>query len=179
MRRLVDINILDDEGLQARVVWVSLVICVLGTLVGVFLALIFPHEPISWKWFLALGAVSVVALPVHELLHALGFLVCTGFSARLRFGFASGMLYTASPGTTLRRNTFCAVLLAPAVLLTATLYLTSLLFGYPLLGWFLAVVHLAGCSGDFGYVHIIMSEPKATLVQDTERGIALFHDDRD
>jgi hypothetical protein len=49
--------------------------------------------------------------------------------------------------------------------------------GWPFLGWFLAVIHLAGCTGDMAYVRIIASEPQANLVQDTERGISLFHDE--
>lgn len=177
MRRLVDIDLLDDEALQADIAMGSLWIVLIGTLLGVFGAAVFLHEAVSPLWFVLLGAVSIAALPVHELVHAAAFKLLSGGRARMTFGFTSWMLYTASPGTILPRKRFCAVLLAPALLVTLGLGLGAAALGWPLLGWFLAVVHLAGCTGDIGYVRIIASEPLANLVQDTERGIALFHDE--
>ena len=172
-----DIELLDDAQLQAQMAAWSLWILLIGVLVGVLLAVGVPHEPITLWWFVSLVVVSVAAMPVHELVHAAAFKVMTGFEARIAFGFANWMLYTASPGTVLPRGRFCAVLLAPAVVVTATIGLGLTFAGMPLLGWFCAVVHLAGCTGDIGYVRIIASEPSANLVQDTERGIALFHDE--
>ena len=177
MRLLVDIDILDDEALQANMAMGSLWIVIVGLLLGVLLGVFLPHEPITLQWFLLLGAVSVAALPVHELVHAAAFKIASGFTARIAFGFSSWMLYTAAPGTILPRERFCVVLLAPAVLVTTALFVGGVLTGWPLLGWFLAVIHLAGCTGDLGYVRIIRSESRANLVQDTERGIALFYDE--
>ena len=172
-----DIELLDDVQLQAQMAAWSLWILLIGALVGVLLAVGVPHEPVTLWWFVSLALVSVAAMPVHELIHATAFKIVSGFEARITFGFANWMLYTASPGTMLPRGRFCAVLLAPAVVLTVSLGLGLTLAGMPLLGWFCAVIHLAGCTGDIGYVRIIASEPKANLVQDTERGIALFHDE--
>ena len=45
------------------------------------------------------------------------------------------------------------------------------------IGWFAAVLHLAGCTSDMAYVRIIAREPMATHVEDTERGISLLHDE--
>lgn len=177
MRRLADIDLLDDWQLQRQMTWSSIVIAVVGTVLGVLGAVLLPHEELSLVWFLELVGLSLVALPVHELVHAAGFLLCSGFKARVSFGFSSWMLYTEAPGCTLPRGRFCVVLLLPAVVVTAALGLGATLAGQPLLGWFLAVIHLAGCTGDLGYVHIIANEPRANLVQDTSRGIALFHDE--
>ena len=172
-----DIELLEDVQLQAQMSAWSLWIMLIGVLAGVLLAVGLPHEPVSLWWFVALIVVSVIALPVHELVHAAAFKVVTGFEAHVTFGISHWMLYTASPGTMLPRGRFCVVLLAPSVVVTVLLCLCLTLAGMPLLGWFCSVIHLAGCTGDIGYVRIIASEPAANLVQDTERGIALFHDD--
>lgn len=176
MRRLADIELLDDHVMQQQMVWASMGILVGGVLVGVILAFALPHEKVDVLWFCALVAGSIGALPVHELVHAAAFELLTGFRARVRFGFTDGMLYTSAAGTMMQRQRFCVVLLAPTVLITAALLVVSWVLGCPLLGWFLAVIHLAGCTGDLAYVRIITREPMATHVEDTERGIALFYD---
>ena len=177
MRRLIDIDLMDDEQLQAQMTAHSLWILLAGVLLGVLAAVALPHEQISLLWFVLLVGMSVAALPIHELVHALAFELLSGFRAKISFGFKSGMLYTSAAGTVLPRGRFCAVLLAPSVVVTSALVACAAILEMPLLGWFLAVVHLAGCTGDFGYVRIIVSEPLANLVQDTNRGIALFHDE--
>ena len=176
MRRLLDIDLLGDDALQSGMAIQSLWILVVGTTLGVLGAIAFPCEPVSLLWFVLLFVLSLVALPLHELVHALAFEVMTGFAAHVRFGFSDWMLHTSAPGTVLSRHKFFVVLLAPAVIVTTTLLLGGCAAGWPLLGWFLAVVHLAGCTGDFGYARIIASEPRASFVEDTDRGIALFYD---
>lgn len=176
MRRLVDIDLLGDEALQADMAWGSMAILAAGTLGGVLGAVTQPHEEVGPLWFVWLVLASLAALPVHELVHAACFKLLSGFTARVRFGFSNWMLYTSAVGTTMRKGPFCAVLLAPAVLVTSALLVAGIMAGMPLLGWFLSVVHLAGCTGDLGYVRIIVSERSANLVQDTARGIALFYD---
>lgn len=177
MRILVDIDLLDDEQMQSQIAMDSLWIMLLGILFGVFAAAVLPHEDISVVWFVLLGAASVAALPIHELVHAIAFKVFSGGRAHVKFGFSGWMLYTTSPGTVLVRKSFCAVLLAPAIIVSAVMGVVAFMQGYPLLAWFLVVVHLAGCTGDIGYVRIILSEPMANLVQDTSKGIALYHDE--
>ena len=177
MRRLADIDLLGDTAIQQQMVTSSAMILAVGALVGAIGAVALPHEQVGPLWFVALVGASLVALPAHELVHAAGFMLLTGFTARVRFGFADWMLYTSAAGSVLRRGRFCAVLLAPALLVTAALFVVAFALGRPLLGWFLAVIHLAGCTGDLAYVWIIVREPKATHVEDTPRGIALFHDE--
>ena len=176
MRRLADIDLLDDHALRQEMTWASMGILVGGTLAGVLAAVILPHERIDPLWFLALALGSVGALPVHELVHAAAFKLLTGFRAHVRFGFGGWMLYTSAEGTIMRRHRFCAVLLAPTVLVSVALFVVAGALGSPLLGWFLVVIHLAGCTGDLAYVRIVMREPMATHVEDTAYGIALFHD---
>jgi len=174
MRELVDIDLLDDEALQGQIAIDSLWVVLIGTVLGILGAIALPHEPLSPWWLALLGVVSMLALPVHELVHAAAFKILSHGTASIRFGFANWMLYTSAAGTILPRRAFCVVLLAPAVLVTSALAVGATVLGWPLLGWFLAVVHLAGCTGDWGYVRIIASEPQAVLIRDTDRGITLY-----
>ena len=63
--------------------------------------------------FVLLALASLVALPVHELVHAGAFALLSGFSARICFGFSDWMLYTSAAGVMLPKRRFCVVLLAP------------------------------------------------------------------
>ena len=177
MRRIGDIDLVEDEWLLRELTWWSLGMLVVGTLFGVLLAVVLPHEKIDLLWFAALIVVSIVALFVHELVHALAFKLATGFRARVTFGITSLMPYTRSPGTILNRQVFCWVLMAPAVVVTLALFVGATLRGQWLLGYFLALLHLSGCTGDATYVRVIMSEPRANYIEDTPRGISLFHDE--
>ena len=177
MRRIGDIDLVEDEWLLRELTWWSLGILVVGTLLGVLMGVALPHEAIDVLWFVRLAAVSVLALVVHELVHALAFKLATGFRARVTFGISSLMPYTRSPGTVLSRHTFCWVLLAPAFVVTTALFVGAAVLGQWLLGYFLALLHLSGCTGDAAYVRVIMSEPRATFIEDTPRGISLIHDE--
>ncbi len=176
MRRLADIDLLGDAAMQQEMVASSMAILALGTALGVTAGMLLPHEQLGIGWFVLLAAVSVAALPVHELVHALFFKLMSGMRAHVKFGFSSWMLYTAAPGCMLPRGRFCVVLLSPSVLVTGALLAVPAALGMPLLGWYLAVIHLAGCTGDIAYARIIARETHAQLVEDTERGIALFSD---
>ncbi|MDO4797515.1 MAG: DUF3267 domain-containing protein [Coriobacteriales bacterium] len=174
MRRLLDVDLLDDAIMQERMAMLSMAILVVGVLLGVLCAVVLPHEEVGPLWFVVLVAASVAALPVHELVHAAAFKLVSGFRARVTFGFSSWMLYTSAPGCVLPKGPFCVVLMAPTVVVTALLLAIPIALGFPLLGYFLAIIHLAGCTGDMEYVHVIASEPAADLVEDTARGISLL-----
>lgn len=174
---MADIDLLGNPFVQQQMVWTSITLLALGICAGIIGGVALPHEQIGPLWFVILVVVSLVALPLHELVHAAAFLLLSGFSAHIRFGFTGGMLYTSAVGTILPRRRFCIVLLAPAVIVTTVLVLAAFTAGYPLMGWFLAAIHLAGCTGDFALARAIFHEPLATYVQDTERGVAFFYDE--
>lgn len=173
---IADINVLEDAAFQQRLVWSSVAVLVGGVAAGL-LALVAgwaQPERVTPVWFLALALASLVALPVHELLHALFFKLLSRGRCSISFGFEQFMLYTRTNDLVLSRLPFVAVLLAPAVLVTATLFCGALAFGCPLLGWLLAVIHLSGCTGDLAMAHEIIREPAATHVRDTSFGITLL-----
>ena len=177
MRRLADIDLLGDGGIQRHMAQWSLVVLVGGLLLGILAIVAFPHEQIGPLWFLVLLLVSILVLPIHELIHACAFGLFSGFSSHIRFGIANFMLYTTAEGLMLTRHRFCAVLLAPATIITVATLGICAAMGLPVLGWFAAVIHLAGCTGDFALAHIIMRDHFTTHVEDTSYGVALFHDE--
>lgn len=174
MRRIGDIDILEDEILQGEIWVASMIVLLAGVLVGLIFAFCGAHEPVSLRWFLALAVLSLVSQPVHELVHAAGFMVASGFRAHIRFGFTTGMLYTSAEGTMLRKGAFLVVLLAPAVVVSGALAIGCCLTGHPLLAYFSCVLHLAGCTGDFSYCYLIAREPNVAYVEDTARGVSLM-----
>ena len=173
MRTIADIDILDNEPLQARVVRLSLVIIVATVLAAVFLAFALGGEKLDVWWWVALAVGSFVALPVHELVHAAAFkLLCPG--SHVSFGFKDAFLYTKTDGAVLRRGRMVAVLLAPALLVTAVLAALMLAAGLPVLAALLAGIHLSGCSGDILMTAAALRERLCTHVRDTETGITLL-----
>ena len=173
MRTIADIDILDNEPLQARVARLSLAIVVATVLVAVSLGFAMGGEKIDVWWWVALAAGSLVALPVHELVHAAAFkLLCPGCG--VSFGLKDAFLYTKTDGAVLRRGHMVAVLLAPAVLVTAVLAALALGAGLPVLAVLLAGIHLSGCSGDILMASAALRERACTHVRDTETGITLL-----
>ena len=181
MERIADINVLEDEGFQRRIVWGSVAVLVGGLLVGAFALVVGVVSPerVSAGWVVALALGSLVALPVHELVHAFFFKALSRGECKISFGFEQFMLYTRTDDLVLPRARMIVVLLAPAVLVTAALFDVALACGCPVLAWLLAVVHLSGCTGDLAMVRDILSEPRATHVRDTSFGITLLGEGAD
>ena len=173
MQKIADIDILGDKDVQQRVTRLSLVLFAATLAVAVLLAVFGALEGVGVWWWVALALGSVGALPVHELVHAAAFrLLCPG--CRVSFGFQDAFLYTKTDGAVAARGRMVAVLLAPAVLVTAGLAAIALAFGCPVLAVLLAGVHLSGCAGDLLMAAATLREPLCTHVQDTETGISLL-----
>ena len=174
MQKIASLDILGDEDLQRRVVRVSLVAAgatalaaaVAGVATGA-------REVSSVLWWAALALGCFVPLPVHELVHGAAFkLLCPG--CRVSFGFQDAFLYTKTDGAVASRGRMVAVLLAPAVLVTAGVAAAALAMGCPLLAVLLAGFHLSGCAGDALMAWAALSEPRCTHVRDTDVGIDLL-----
>jgi hypothetical protein len=171
-----EVNVLEDEGLRRQMTRGSLAVVAVGCAVSAAWALApgLSSERVGPAWLLALALVSLAALPVHELVHAAAFRLVGGPRTRVRFGHEPGMLTTSAVGTVLSRGRFCAVLLAPAVLLSCAFLAVCATLSLPLLGWWLLVLHLAGCTGDLGMAWAIARTREATRVEDCEFGIRLL-----
>lgn len=184
-RILSDIDFFGDDALRQRLVRVSVWLLLGGATLAVTLSVVagagvieemlaLPGDWGAVMWPLAMIALSVVALPVHELVHALLMRILGGPGTRVTFGYQAGMLYAGCPGLVLSKPRFVAVLLAPAVLVTAVLLGLGLVLGYPFMTIWAAVLHLSGCSGDILAAGAILRERACTHCRDTERGVELL-----
>ena len=180
MRKLADINVLEDAETQARIVWDSVAVMVAGLVLSLVRGALGPSE--GWRslvdpaWWIALFAVYAASLPVHELVHAAAFkLLAPGH--HVRFGHAEWMLYAGCPGAVIPRRRMLVVLLAPTVVVTAALLVGAAACGRPMLGWLLATLHLSGCVGDWLMVRAILANPACTHVEDTDFGVTLLSQD--
>lgn len=184
-RTLGDIDFFGDDALRQRLVRASAWILIGGAALAVALSVVagtgvieemraLPGDWGAALWPLAMAALSVVALPVHELVHALFMRVLGGPGTRVSFGYQAGMLYAGCPGLVLSKPRFVAVLLAPTVLVTAALLGLGLVLGYPFMTLWAAVLHLSGCSGDILAAGAILRERACTHCRDTERGVELL-----
>ena len=184
-RTLGDIDFFGDDALRQRLVRASAWLLIGGAALAVALSVVagtgvieemraLPGDWGAALWPLAMAALSVVALPVHELVHALFMRVLGGLGTRVSFGYQAGMLYAGCPGLVLSKPRFVAVLLAPTVLVTAALLGLGLVLGYPFMTLWAAVLHLSGCSGDILAAGAILRERACTHCRDTERGVELL-----
>lgn len=185
MRTLGDIDFFGDDVLCQRLVHASAWLLIGGAALAVALSVVagtgvieemraLPGDWGAAMWPLAMAALSAVALPVHELVHALFMRILGGPGTRVSFGYQAGMLYAGCPGLVLSKARFVAVLLAPTVLVTAALLGLGLVLGYPFMTLWAAVLHLSGCSGDILAAGAILRERACTHCRDTERGIELL-----
>lgn len=184
-RTLGDIDFFGDDALRQRLVRASAWLLIGGAALAVALSVVvgtgvieemraLPGDWGAALWPLAMATLSVAALPVHELVHALFMRVLGGPGTRVSFGYQAGMLYAGCPGLVLSKPRFVAVLLAPTVLVTAALLGLGLVLGYPFMTLWAAVLHLSGCSGDILAAGAILRERACTHCRDTERGVELL-----
>lgn len=178
MRELCDIDVLSDGAMQARLLrWsVGLFVASLAAVVAVGVATGGDGGSATTPWWwAALGAGALVPLPVHELVHAAAFRLASP-GCRVSFGREGAFLYTRAEGAVVPRRRMVAVLLAPAVVLTAALVAAGAALGVPTLGALAAATHLSGCAGDAVMVLEISREPACTHVRDTATGVILLSD---
>lgn len=173
MRKLEDIDILGDKGLQLRVMRLSIAIAAASAATAVLLAVLGAGEQVDVFWWVGLAVAVLLPLPAHELVHAAAFkLLCPG--CRVSFGFQDAFLYTKTDGALAARWRIVVVLLAPAVVVTLALATIALCAGRPLIAVLGAGIHLSGCSGDLLMAAAALREPRCTHVRDTDTGIELL-----
>lgn len=176
MRRVLDVNILEDEAVQGTVVRWSVPAMVAGLLAVAWslVSSIALDGRLDLPWLATVSVVYLVSLPVHELVHGAFFKLLGPAGTHVRFGFKQWMLYATCPGTLLPRNAFMAVLLAPFVLLTSAFLIAAAASGAWSALLTVALLHASGCSGDLYFAWVIARHPEADTCEDTETGIALW-----
>lgn len=190
MRTLTEIDFFSDEVLRRRLVWLSLAflvpvvaLCIVngyraavGKLEPILLlpALFSSMPELSWLFWFAL--ITIVILPIHELIHALFFKLMGGPNTHVIFGYRDGMLYAGCPGKVLSKASFVTVLLAPAVLVSLACLVAAFTMSCPMLCIAILLTHLSGCTGDLLAVYEIARNKACICCEDTEQGIKLLGD---
>lgn len=187
MKEIREINFFEDEELLSQLALVSFVImaiplliliaCICVLMVRDGQGLFSFAEVIDGMnivvWIVVLIIVNIVALPVHELIHAAYFKKYAP-DAHIDFGIKEDMIYSGCPGTVFTRAQMCSVLIAPAAWMTLGFALAAFLGAPPVLCCMALFFHLSGCSGDILAAWIIAHEPACTHCEDTIVGIKLL-----
>lgn len=131
-------------------------------------------------WWVLLVAVSAASFALHELVHAFFFKQYAPPGTRVTFGsnLGMGMLYASAEGVVYGRAQYLTIALAPSVVVTLLLMAVGLGLRWPLWTILVVVVHLSGCTGDWGYVRAIVRNPAIAFCEDTSYGVAFYADVR-
>lgn len=131
--------------------------------------------PVVW-WLALLAAGSFASLVLHEAVHAVFFKAFAPPGARVTFGanWGAGMLYACAEGVVYTRGQYLAIALAPSLAVSAAAFALGMASGWPLLWYVVAVLHLTGCTGDWGYVRAIRSNRSIAYCEDTDWGVCFY-----
>lgn len=185
MREVLDANIFDEgapcrEALMSGASWFTLACVAVGAAGSVPLGLA-GYLPASGSnlgtFMLVLCVGSLVAMPIHELIHGAFFKLLGARGTKVTFGYQKGMLYAGCPGTRYTPARFTAILLAPLVVLTCVFVILGFALPFswaPMAALWLIVLHAAGCVGDLYFALLIRRHPEATLCEDTDKGMRLL-----
>jgi hypothetical protein len=179
IRKLEEIELLEPEQLRPLAL-LSLLLLVIGALFfGLLNYIAYTMQThftpaiqggVSLLLWLAINIAGyILILPVHELIHAAGFLLWGGkpyFGAKLPYA-----LYCGARNQLFRRNQYFVVGLAPLVVISLAGIIFTLLF--PVLAsytLFATIGNVSGAAGDVWVVRRLLRRPRSTLVEDTEAG---------
>lgn len=182
------IRVFEDQAFLRAIYRAALAVTVLGVVLGaLWFGLLRPLVPgiaptelaamgsfDAWiPWLLGMALVLALAFMAHEGVHAIFFKLYAPQGARVGFGanWKLGMLYACADGIEYTRRQYQSIIAAPSVLVTAVLLALGACLGYPVAGYALAVLHLSGCTGDWGYLVEIARDPSITGCEDTEWGV--------
>lgn len=170
-----EVDVLGDAVLQRRMLVQSVVVLALGLALSLIASAF-----AGWTLFRDVWAVlwtvlvTMASLAVHELVHALFFLIMSRGRCHVSFGAAAGFLYTRTDDCMLSKGLFICVLLAPTVLVTAGIVAVGFALSFPAESLIVAAVHLSGCVGDWDMAGTIGTTPHVTHVKDSETGCILL-----
>ena len=170
-----EVDVLGDAVLQRRMLLQSVLVLALG-LAPSLIAAAFGGWTIFRDGWAVLWTVLVTmaCFAVHEIVHALFFLIMSHGKCHISFGAEAGFLYTRTDDCMLLKGRFVCVLLAPTILVTAGIVAVGFALSYPAESLIAAAVHLSGCVGDWDMAGTIATTSHVTHVKDSETGCILF-----
>lgn len=130
-------------------------------------------------WWLSFAAAVAASLLLHELVHAFFFkqFAPPGAAVALGANWRLGMLYASAEGIVYTRQQYLIIAVAPSVAVTLLLVAVGIGLKWPLWTIVAVTVHLAGCTGDWGYIRAIRRDASITHCEDTSWGVAFYGDD--
>lgn len=167
-RLLLVLNLLALVPLLVMLVWMA----IWWVIVSVGRA---PSAAVDIPWWLALIAILLIVLPLHELLHGLT-INAVGHQARYGMKLSKGVLYATSDKALFRRNEYLAVALAPLVGITLAAMLLMLVVPQGLAYYvgIAAVLNAGGAIGDLWSTAVVLRYPVSVLVRDEEDGFRIY-----
>ncbi|NSW53841.1 MAG: DUF3267 domain-containing protein [Anaerolineae bacterium] len=127
------------------------------------------------RWIVAVLAVSMVMITVHEALHGLFFRIAT--QTRPKYAFKGVYAYAAAPGWYFDRSSYLKSCLAPFVVISLA---CLLLFAIAPAAWLLPVFYLmianaAGSTADLYVALVCKAQPAHALYQDLGDRFLIYH----
>ncbi len=126
-------------------------------------------------WWLALIAIILIVLPLHELIHGL---VIRGLGHTVHYGakLSKGVLYATSENALFRRDEYLAIALAPLVGITLAV-MVLMVIAPQWMAYYLgiaAVLNAGGAVGDLYSVVVVLRYPPSILVRDEADSFRLY-----
>ncbi len=116
----------------------------------------------------------VVLLPLHELIHGLGYKLVGAKAVSYHADWRKLTFYAAADGFVASTREFCGVALAPFTIINAGLVLGYVLAEPPVAWVCLGALwlHTGGCAGDFALVNFLYKHRRQALVTYDDVGAA-------
>lgn len=180
MKRVDGIRIFEDRAFQSWMAGASLAVIGIGLALGVLgFLLLRPSLASEPSGIVGIG-LSILALigifALHELIHGAFFKLFAPAGSRVAFGanWRLGMLYTSAEGIVYTRRQYQAIIIAPTIAVTALLLAAGMMSGWFLTCYVLAVAHLSGCTGDWGYLLALARDPEIDRCEDMSWGVRFY-----
>jgi hypothetical protein len=169
-RLLILLNVLALVPLLIMLVWMA----IWWVIVSVGRA---PSAGLDIPWLVAIVAIILIVLPIHELLHGLT-ISYFGHHATYGMKLSKGVLYATSENALFRRNEYIAVALAPLVVITLGAKILMLIVPQGLAYYIAlaAVLNAGGAVGDLWSVSLLVRYPASVLVRDEADGFRIYSD---
>ena len=184
-RRADGIHVFEDKEFQGWMLRVSLGVIAVGAVAGGVWAFGFSGLGDLDRFEAAFGDAGVfvalialiASLCLHEAVHALFFRLFAPPGSHVYFGanWKAGMIYACAEGIVFSRRQYQIALIAPTIAVTVALMAIGALSGFGLVAWAIAVLHLSGCAGDWGYLVEIARDRSIDRCEDTAWGVRFLH----